>query len=533
MSLEKNRPDVLTFRIHFVKFQQHIMKYSALFLATLPAFLGSCMIGPNYSEPLSDLEKEWNEHDASLVQGSGSKINLAWWTQFQDPTLNQLVESAYSQNLDLRSAALRILEARATLGISQGNMFPQSQALSGDLYRSRRGSSGPDRYVNSATFGFDAAWELDFWGKFRRSIQSSDASLMADIADYDDILVSLTAEVATTYINIRTIEERIRLAKQNVKLQRDSLKLVELQFEAGTVTELDVLQAKTLLSNTQAQIPNFQSSLVKYHNALSVLLGQAPGVTRDIIKAGKGIPKPPTKLAVGLPAELLRRRPDIRRAEMNAIAQSAQIGIAKADLYPSFSLVGSLGASASTAGDGSLSELFDSDNVGFTFGPTFRWNILNYGQIKNSVRVQDARFEQTITGYQNTVLNAAREVEDGMTGFVQAKKEAEFLRQGVVTSKKSSDLSMLQYKEGLADYQRVLDSIRSLTSKQDQYASIQGNIATNLIAMYKALGGGWEIRDRRRAIPQDIKDKMKARTNWGKMLDDQDGGVERAPVKQK
>jgi len=356
---------------------------------------------------------------------------------------------------------------------------------------------------------------------------------MADIADYDDVLVTLTAEVATTYVNIRTLEERIRLAQQNVKLQQNSLKLVELQFEAGTVTELDVLQAQTLLFNTQAQIPNFQASLVKFHNALAVLLGQAPGKTRSMIQGGKGIPKVSGQVAVGLPAELLRRRPDIRRAEMTAIAQSAQIGVAKANLYPQFSLIGSLGASASTTGSGSLSDLFDSNNIGYSFGPTFRWNILNYGRIKNSVRVQDARFEQTITGYQHTVINAAREVEDGMTGFVQAKKEAEFLRRGVVSSKKSADLSMLQYKEGLADYQRVLDSIRSLTSKQDQHAAIQGNIATNLIAMYKALGGGWEIRDRRRAIPQDIKQKMKNRTNWGKMLDDPEGHIEVAPAKGK
>jgi NodT family efflux transporter outer membrane factor (OMF) lipoprotein len=353
------------------------MKYSVLTLVALPFLLGSCIIDPNYSELSSDLEASWNEHDASLMKGSKSKLNIAWWTQFNDPTLNQLVESAYSQNLGLRVAALRILESRAILGISYGNMYPQSQALSGDLFRSGRGGSGPDRYVNSATFGFDAAWELDFWGKFRRSIKSADASLMADIADYDDVLVSLTAEVATTYVNIRTLEKRIRLAKQNEKLQTDSLDLVKLQFEAGTVTELDVLQAKTLLSNTQAQIPNFQSSLVKYYNALSVLLGQAPGATREIAKSSRGIPQAPSKIGVGVPAELLRRRPDIRRAEMTAIAQSAQIGVAKADLYPSFSLLGSLGASASTNGTGSLSDLFDSDNIGYTFGPTFRWNILN------------------------------------------------------------------------------------------------------------------------------------------------------------
>lgn len=491
------------------------------------------MVGPHYSEPVNDLEASWNEHDAALAKGAGAKVNLAWWTQFKDPTLNQLVESAYEQNLGLRTAGLRILESRAILGITQGNMFPQSQALSGDLLRTRAAGNPPTSpYATSATFGFDAAWELDFWGKFRRSIESADASLMADLANYDDVLVSLTAEVANTYVNVRTLEERIRLAVQNEKLQKDSLKLVELQFEAGTVTELDVLQAKTLLASTQATIPNFQSQLVKFHNALAVLLGQAPGGMRDRLKNSQGIPQAPTRVAVGLPAELLRRRPDIRRAEMTAIAQSAQIGVAKADLYPSFTLLGSLGTASSNVGSAELDDLFDRDNYGFTFGPTFRWNILNYGRIKNNVRVEDARFEQTITAYQNTVLNAAREVEDGMTGFVQAKKEAEFLRQGVATSKKSSELSMLQYKEGLADYQRVLDSIRSLTQQQDQYAAVRGSIATNLIAMYKALGGGWEVRDRTKAIPKDIKEKMKKRTNWGKMLDDEPA-VEPAPDTKK
>jgi NodT family efflux transporter outer membrane factor (OMF) lipoprotein len=506
------------------------MKYSVLSLAALPVLLGSCMMGPNYTEPTSELELAWNAHDASLQKGDQSKVNVAWWRQFNDATLNELVESAYSQNLSLRTAALRILESRALLGIAYGNQFPQSQALSGDLFRSGRGGSGPDRYLNSASFGFDAAWELDFWGKFRRSVQSSDANLMADLADYDDILVSLTAEVAATYVNIRTLEERIRLAKQNEKLQEDSLNLVELQFEAGTVTELDVLQAKTLLSSTRAQIPNFQSSLIKFHNALSTLLGHAPGQIKGMLAGGKGIPKAPTALAVGVPAELLRRRPDIRRAEMTAMSQSEQIGIAKADLYPSFTLLGALGSSANDAGSGSLSDIFDSDSVGFTFGPSFRWNILNYGRIKNNVRVQDARFEQTVTLYQSTVLNAAQEVEDGMTGFVQAKKEAEFLRQGVETSRRSSELSTLQYKEGLADYQRVLDSIRSLTAKQDQYAAIQGTIATNLIAMYKALGGGWEHRNRHDAIPQEIKDKMKARTNWGTYFDLPESPAEEPPT---
>lgn len=510
------------------------MKYSALLPVILPGLFGSCtMLGPDYTEPVSNLEVAWNQHDASLIKGQRSKVNISWWKQFHDPQLNELVETAYGQNLGLRTAALRILESRAILGISRGNMYPQSQALGGDLLRTGRGGSGPDRYLTSASIGFDAAWELDFWGRFRRSIQSSEANLMADIADYDDILVSLTAEVATTYVNIRTLEERIRLAKHNAKLQEDSLKLVNLQLEAGTVSELDMYQAKTLLSTTQAQIPNLQSSLIRLHNALATLLGQQPGSTRALLAKGRGIPEVPTKLAVGVPAELLRRRPDIRRAEMTAISQCAQIGVAEADLYPSFTLIGSLGSSATTAGSDSLSDLFDSDSFGYTFGPTFRWNILNYGRIRNSVRVQDARFEQTITIYQNTVLNAAREVEDGMAGFIQAKKEAEFLRQGVETSRKSTELSTKQYEEGLTDYQRLLDSVRSLTAKEDQYTATRGVIITDLIATYKALGGGWEIRNRHDAIPQDIKDKMKQRTNWGKMLDTPEAPAESTPVAEK
>jgi len=484
----------------------------------LPTLMVSCMVGPEYIEPVAPVQSAWDVKDSSLTRGSKSKVDLSWWKQFNDPQLNILVESAYAQNLSLRSAALRILESRAILGISHGNLFPQSQGVSGDLLTLRQ-TGGSGRNLNSTSFGFDAAWELDFWGKFRKSIDSADASLMADVADFDDILTSLTAEVATTYVNVRTIEERIDLAVKNAELQAESLNIVELQFEAGTVTELDVLQAKTLLMNTKSQIPRFQATLYKLHNALSVLLAKDADSIRSQIKGGKGIPKAPVKVAVGVPAELLRRRPDIRRAEMLAIAQSSQIGIAKADLYPSFTLVGFLGTSSTDLSGTSLSNAFDSGNVGYTFGPTFRWNILNYGRIKNKVRVEDARFEQAITAYQNTVLNAAREVEDGMTGFVHTKREAEFLRQGVDSSKRSTEISMIQYKDGLTDYQRVLDSIRSLTQKQDQYASVKGTIATDFIAMYKALGGGWEMRDREEALPADIRQKMMQRTDWGKFLD--------------
>ncbi|WP_018969723.1 efflux transporter outer membrane subunit [Rubritalea marina] len=493
------------------------------------SFLSSCSLGPDYEAPDLRVSANWQSEGSSILARNRSKVDSKWWRQFKDPVMNGLVEDAYDENLNLRVAALRILESRTLLGIAQGNLLPQSQAASGNVLGVRdTGGGSPD--ILSASVGFDASWELDFWGKFRKSIEVADANLMADVASFDDVLISLTAEVATTYVNIRTLEERINLAQQNAKLQKESLDIVDLQFQAGTVTELDVLQAKTLLTSTQSQIPRFQSSLYQLQNALGVLLAEDVKVIRKKLTRTKGIPIAPTNIAVGVPAELLRRRPDIRRAELLAMAQSERVGIARADLYPSFSLTGFLGSSSTDFGTANLENVFNSSNVGYTFGPTFRWNILNYGRIRNAVRAEDARLEIALTDYQNTVLNAAREVEDGMTSFIHTQREAEFLRQGVESSKKSSEISMIQYKDGLTDYQRVLDSIRSQTQREDEYANARGTIATDFIAMYKALGGGWEMRDRENAIPGHIRDKMMQRTNWGSFLQ---SSSETAPLDSK
>lgn len=478
------------------------------------------MVGPDFALPSANVEAAWSEQGGSLYGGRSAQVDRSWWRQFNDRELNRLVGLARGQNLSLQIAALRILESRAVLGVVEGNLFPQSQSVGADFFRIGTGGSAPNLYFNTSSVAFDAAWELDFWGKFRRSIESADAGLLVDVADYDDILVSLTAEVASIYINIRTLEERIRLAQQNAELQTNSLDIVQKQLDAGTVTKLDLLQAEGLLLTTQAQIPNLQGALQQLHNAMAVLLGLAPDGSKAIVRSGGGIPTISKQLAIGMPCELLRRRPDIRRSEMAAAAQSSQIGIAKADLYPSFTLVGSLGFSADDIAPNQLSGIFDGQNFGYSVGPSVRWNILNYGRIKNGVRAEDAQFQQSIVSYENSVLNAAREVEDAIAGYTYSKKESEFLRRGVETAKESSRLSQLQYTEGLADYQRVLDSIRSLTQKEDQYAAVQGDIAVSLVAMYKALGGGWENHDRDSSIPQHTKEEMKERTNWGKMLDD-------------
>ncbi len=499
-----------------MNFSQLGIHFILLFLSL--SFGGCAMLGPDFESPEARLPESWNKDGNAVFDGLSEKENIEWWKLFDDPVLDKLVQTAYSQNLSLRTAGLRILEARAQLGLVKGNIYPQVQEMNGDIMTI--GTTGPaaDRYYTAASIGFDVGWEMDFWGKFRRSIESADANLLATVYDYDTVLVSLTAEAARTYTTIRTLEERIRLAKKNSSLQEDGLKLVMHQFEAGIVTELDVYQAKTLLSATLATIPNLQSSLQQSRNALAILLGMLPDDLQGFLDGTGNIPTVNSDIAVGIPADLLRRRPDIRRAEMQTAAQSALVGVALTELYPSFTLFGSLGWSASDIAGNSLGDIFDANSFSYSFGPAFKWNLFNYGRIKNQVRIQDARLEQLITIYQDVVLNAAREVEDSMSGIVYARKEAEYVSQGVESSKRSMELSLLQYEEGYSDYQRVLDSTRALTQKQDQYAQLQGKIATSFISLYKALGGGWQIRLENDFVPVEVKEKMQERTDWGNLL---------------
>ena len=493
-----------------------LLTVAALFI------LGGCtMLGPDFQTPTAKTPSVWSEEDNKIFQKPSAEETIGWWSAFNDPTLDNLIDLFSKQNLTVQSAAVRIIEARAQLALVQGFLYPQSQQMTGDIFTLGTSStpSTVDRYYNTASIGFDVGWEMDFWGKYRRSIESADANLLSTIADYEDILVSLTAEVARTYVNIRTLEERIDLAEKNAELQENSLELVKLQFEAGVVTELDVLQAQTLLSTTRAAIPALKAALASAETGLALLLGLLPEEIRPLLEPDGAIPDISTQIAVQLPAELLRRRPDVRRSEMQAAAQSAQIGIARAELYPSFTLFGSIGWGANDIGENSLGDIFDSNGFSYSFGPAFKWNLFNYGRLKNEVRIQDARFQQTLLNYQNTVLNAAREVENAMKNLTNARTEAEFLRAGVKTSQRSTDLSMLQYQEGLIDYQRVLDSIRALTTRQDLYAQTQGKIATNIIALYKAFGGGWVIDyDNDLLIPEEMAKEMEERTDWGNYL---------------
>ncbi len=506
-------------------------KVAVLLVGAVLLASGCVKVGPDFTPPSAPVAGEWLEKDEAQLT-SATDHHEEWWSVFDDPVLNGLVEEASLQNLGLQGAGLRILEARAQLGIATGNLYPQVQQVNvgaatvgGSSHAAN--SIGGDLSFKDLTASLDAAWELDFWGKFRRGVESADARYLATIADYDDIMVTLTAEVARTYILIRTLEERIRLAEESVAIQKRSLEIAENRFEGGLVTELDVQQARSLLANTEALIPRFKVELQRAQHALSVLLGTPPSDLAAKLKVpgeGAGIPEVPAKVAVGIPADLLRRRPDIRRAELQAAAQSALIGVAKADLLPHFTLIGSIGLQASDSpltreGGSSFGDLFDTDSVTYFAGPSLSWDLLNYGRIRNEVRVQDARFQQTIVNYQNTVLRAAQEVEDAMTGFLRGQEEAAFLSEAVAASRRSVEIALLQYSEGLTDYQRVLETQRGLTADQDNLSATQGSVALDLVGMYKALGGGWQMRDGQELVPAATRAEMADRTGWGGLLD--------------
>jgi NodT family efflux transporter outer membrane factor (OMF) lipoprotein len=298
------------------------------------------------------------------------------------------------------------------------------------------------------------------------------------------------------------------------------LTITEVRFNNGATTELDVTQARALLYSTRALTHSLRTGLRQSKNGLSTLLGLRPGELASILKERGVIPEAPNEVAVGIPVEMIRRRPDIRQAEMQAAAQSALIGVAKGELYPKFGLLGSFGLASNSTANKDAGDLFSSDSIVATAGPVFSWSILNYGRIKNDVRVQDARYQQTIIRYQNSVLLAAQEVEDAMVAFLNAQQQSIELAVSVESSNRSVDLSLIQYRDGVTDFTRVLNSQDSLVQQQDSYTAVRGDIALSLISMYKALGGGWEIREGQNFIPVDMREQMEQRTDWGGLLDE-------------
>jgi NodT family efflux transporter outer membrane factor (OMF) lipoprotein len=447
--------------------------------------------------------------------------NSTWWTAFNDPVLTTLIETAYRQNPSLQAAGSRVLEAQARRGIAIGQLFPQQQDAFGSYTRNdistKTANQGAFPGFTSSfdnwQIGLEATWEVDLWGRFRRGIEAADAGLLASVASYDDVLVSLIGEVATNYIFLRILGERLEVAQANVTVQQRSFDIADAKFQGGAVTELDAAQAAALLRDTQAQVSALETSVQQTQNTLSVLLGLPPQGLQEILRGTKTIPSPPTAVAVGIPADLLRRRPDIRRAERQLAAQSAEIGIAQADFFPRFSLFGTLSVTAEE-----FTDLFTSAGLDNFIGPGFRWAILNYGRIQNNVRVQDARFQALISDYETTVLQAQREVEDAIAGYLGTQREVALLTNSVGSAARAVELADFQYREGATDYTRVLTTQQFLVNAQDRLVATRGAVSLNLVTLYRALGGGWELRTGKDFVSDTTTSQMRERTNWGDLL---------------
>jgi NodT family efflux transporter outer membrane factor (OMF) lipoprotein len=450
-------------------------------------------VGPNYKRPPAPVAQHWIDSDDVRVR-SVEADDSHWWTVFNDPALNDLVQTAYRQNLTLREAGFRVLQARAQVGIAVGEIFPQTQVMNGGY--SRRGVSEnvanrvatPQRWFSQWEYGFGLSWELDFWGRFRRAIESADDTLDASVEEYDDVLVTLVGDVATTYVQIRTLQQQIAYARQTLALQRQSLEIATAKFKGGQTSQVDVNQGQSDVAATEALIEQQLISLRQAANQLCVLLGLPP---EDILaKLGDApIPVAPPDVAVGVPADLLRRRPDVRRAERQAAAQCARIGIAETDFYPQISLNTTFGWSSEE-----FKDLLAHGSFRGAVGPSFQWEILNYGRILNNVRLQDARFQELVVAYQNTALKAGQEVENGLVTFLRAAKRYRDQSESVNAESAALREALAQYRGGLVDFNRVVLIQERLVERQQTLAEAQGQIALGLIQVYRALGGGWQIR---------------------------------------
>lgn len=457
--------------------------------------LAGCTVGPDYEQPeLPTVPDAWHTA-ATDGLGDGHAPLQTWWTVFDDEILTSLIERAGETNLTLREAVWRVEEARALRGVVAGQRVP-SVDLNAEAGRSRPSDNGslgalaPEGGFDAGDLydvGVGASWEIDVWGRVRRQVEAADAEVEASVEDYRDILVTLYAEVAVNYVNVRALQERLRLADTNVKGQENTLELTEDRFDAGLVSALDVAQAESNLSNTRSLIPALENSLNLALNRLAVLIAMTPGALDEELSAGMPIPAEPAEVTTGLPANLLRQRPDIRSAERRLAAQTARIGVATADLYPRFSLGGFLGLQSTSAGD-----LFSTDSINWSIGLPIRWKLFAGGAVRSQIAAEQARTEQLLANYERAVLVALEEVEDAMVSFEKEVARRAHLASSVDATQRSFDLVLTQYRSGLTDFQNVLDTQRSLLTRQDELAASEGLVIQNLVDLYRALGGGWD-----------------------------------------
>ncbi|MGH7411583.1 MAG: efflux transporter outer membrane subunit [Candidatus Methylomirabilis sp.] len=470
------------------------MKVVRVFLWLLLVATGvGCTVGRDYRPPQVQVPAKWSEAEQKGTATRPVEITQ-WWATFNDPVLTSLIDRAVRSNHDLRVAEWRIREARASRGVTAAGAWPQAD-VSSSYSRSRASKNAPNVAPISAgketdlfQIGFDAGWEIDVFGGVRRAVEAADADIAASEENRRDVLVTLLSEVARNYVEARGFQQRIAIAGKNITSQQETLGLTRIRLQAGLITELDVAQAEAILATTQSQVPTLESSLKQAVHRLGVLLGQDPGALLPELSNEAPIPGIPPEVPVGLPSDLLRRRPDVRRAERELAAATARIGVATADLFPRFSLTGAFGLQSVSIGD-----LAVWPSSFWSIGPTVRWPIFDAGRIRANIRVQDAREQQSLAQYEKAVLTSLEDVENALVAYGREQERRRSLAQAVDANRLAADLANERYTRGLVDFLNVLESQRQLYASEDQLVQSERGIVVNLVALYKALGGGWEV----------------------------------------
>ncbi len=513
----------------------------------LGCILPGCAVGPRYRAPTPELPESWHQAAAEGLAPGNADVR-EWWQSFADDTLTSLIERAAEGNLDLRMAVLRIREARALRGVAAGELLP-SLAGRSSYQRSKASANGPmgggvqapskgaqfsetvsrgiagsvlsqglgtavpgapgvTNSVSSGLIGlvpsrreladmpetdlfasgFDASWELDVFGGIRRNVEAADADLAAAVEDCHSVLVSLLAEVATTYIDVRALQTQIEATRRNIELQKQTLSLTQARFNSELTSELDVWQAETVLATTESGLPLLESGLAIAIYRLGVLLGREPAALFDELSITRAIPQPPDETVVGVPADILRRRPDICAAERRLAAQTARIGVAAAELYPHFTLSGTFGFDATN-----FNHMLDGRSFSYGFGPAVRWNIFDGLRNLNRIAAQEAATHLAYLSYEQTLLLALQDVETSMVAYKREQVRRDALWRATEAARRSVQLAETSYEDGLTGFQNVLDAQRTLVALENSLAQSRGQVAVNLVALYKALGGGWSL----------------------------------------
>lgn len=480
---------------------------------TLALFVGCTTLGPDYSEPtiewLDAIEQDIYGQTITFSPDSAESLSQ-WWRQFNDPVLDQLIAEARAQNPSLRIAGLRVLESRALLAAAGATLYPQVQTLDASAFRIEQdrnvGASGFNQWSGGLTVG----WELDFWGRFRRGIESADAAFAASVLNQRDAQVLLTAQVVEFYWRYQVLEERIEILTRNAERQKRSYDITRQMFEAGQQSELDLQQARTQYLSTLSSLPALEQAKAQTQNALSALLARPPGDIPGLNAYASELPLAQPLAVADVPAHLIQRRPDVRGGLWAVAAQSAQIGLAEAEFYPSIAVAGNLGWAGNSLSNGSVGTL--------GVGPVINWTVFDWGRIENSVRVQDARLQQAIEAYRATVVNAAREINDAVIQVERTAEQRLILEETVLASERALSLASTRYREGYADFQRVLDAQRVVFTSADRKLQNDGAHLSALVALYKAIGGGWQADSIDQMLPAETLETMQERSDWGELL---------------